>query len=427
MASIAVARRNLSWAEARSVVLSSVRVLEPETIALVDARGRALRATLRAPHDLPPFANSSMDGYAVRATDLAAATATSPVELPVVGVVAAGAAGARPLGAHEAMRIMTGAELPPGADAIVPFEETEAPGPDAVRFTRAVAPGANRREAGTDLRAGELVLEAGRELSPYDLALLGALGIARVPVGPRPTAAILSTGDELLEIDQPLKPGAIRDSNSTMLRLLLEEAGCVVTRTERLHDDPDHVLARMRNAIASADVTFTIGGVSMGDYDPVKQSLGSLGGIEWWRVAMKPGQPQAFGAPDGRLYFGLPGNPASVACVFEALARPALRAMQGFASLDRPRLRVKSAVEIESRAGRVDFVRIVLAMRDGDWWATPAGPQVSGHLTPQSRAHALLVVPETVTVLAPGEAAEAWLLRWPEDTGSSRREPPELC
>ena len=415
MASIDVARRTLRWAEARAHVLGAVRVLPSEPAALLAARGRALREDVIAPHALPPFRNSSMDGFAINAADLASATASSPVVLQVVGVIPAGNIAPRPLARGESMRIMTGAEVPPGADAVVPFEDVEASGSEsAPRFTRPVAPGAHLRDAGEDVGAGEHVLLAGRELSAHDLALIGALGMPTIAVGPRPTVAILSTGDELLEIGEVLRPGTIRDSNTSMLHLLLEEAGCVVSRVERLSDDAALVIERMREAFSVADVTITIGGISMGDFDPVKQSLATLGGIEWWRVAMKPGQPQAFGTPGGRLYFGLPGNPASVACVFEAIVRPALRALQGFATLDRPRLSVRSTVAVESRAGRTDFVRAILERRDDGWWATPAGAQVSGHLRPQSRAHALLVVPEESESLAAGAPAEAWVLRWPD-------------
>ncbi len=414
MASIAVARRTLGFAEARAHVLAAVRVLPSETVALLAARGRALRVPIVAPHDLPPFRNSSMDGYAVRTADLARASATAPVTLPVTAVIAAGNAAEQALGPGSSMRIMTGAAIPPGADAVVPFEDTESGASEAApRFTRPVATAANLRDAGADLRSGDPVFAAGRELSAHDLALIAALGFPTIPVGARPTVAILSTGDELLEIGEALKPGAIRDSNTTMLQMLLEEAGCVVTRVERLSDDPEIVIERMRVAFSFADVTITIGGISMGDFDPVKQSLAQLGGIEWWRVAMKPGQPQAFGTPGGRLYFGLPGNPASVACVFEAIVRPALRALQGFEELNRPRLAVRAVTPIESRAGRTDFVRVELGWNHGAWWATTAGVQVSGHLTPQSRAHALLVVPEAVDSLAAGATAEAWVLRWP--------------
>ncbi|HEV2104787.1 MAG TPA: molybdopterin molybdotransferase MoeA, partial [Candidatus Eisenbacteria bacterium] len=267
---------------------------------------------------------------------------------------------------------------------------------------------------GADLAAGELALEEGRELSAYDLALLAALGVAEVPVARAPRVAVLSTGDELLDPDQPLVAGAIRDSNLPMLALLAEQAGAQVVVAERLPDDPERVAVRIGEALEVADVVLTIGGVSAGDFDPVKLALARVGGVETWRVAMRPGRPQASGAPAGRLFHGLPGNPASVACVFETLVRPALRRMQGHARLDRPRLAVRAARAVESRPGRTDFVRCTLEWRDGAAWAAPAGAQVSGHLTPQSRAHALVVVPEAAPGLAAGEAAEALVLRLPE-------------
>jgi len=419
--------RVLGYEEARERVLDGVRPMPGEIVPLAEARGRALRESIRAPHPLPPFRNSSMDGYATRSDDLAGASRERPVELPVVEVLPAGRIASRALRAREAMRIMTGAALPEGADAVVPFEDSErigGPGegappghPDPLeraRFVRPMRPGENVREAGADLAAGDLALEEGRDLSPHDLALLAGLGVARLRVGPRPRAAIVSTGDELLPIEEPLRPGTIRDSNLPLLTALLEEAGCEVVSAVRVPDNPARVAARIREGLGEADVVLSIGGVSAGDFDPVKTGLGELSEIELWRVAMKPGRPQAFGRPGGRLFFGLPGNPASVACVFEALVRPALRRLQGFASLDRPRIRVRAAEAIESRAGRTDFVRAVLEQRSDAWWATPAGAQISGHLTPQARAHALLIVPEPVTRLAPGDPADALVLRWPE-------------
>jgi molybdopterin molybdotransferase len=309
---------------------------------------------------------------------------------------------------------MTGAMLPEGADAIVPIEDLELDQDGrAARIATPVAPGQNVRDAGADVRIGEAVLAAGRELSAHDVAMLAAFGVARPTLGPAPRVAALSTGDELLDVDSALRPGAIRDSNLPMLIGLLEEAGARVVTAERLGDDPAAVAARIERALGEADVVITLGGVSAGRHDPVKLGLGRLSGIALWRVAMKPGRPQAFGAPGGRLFFGLPGNPASVACVFEALVRPALRQLQGFAEIDRPRLAVRTADAIESRRGRTDFVRATLAARDDAWWAAEAGAQVSGHLSPQSRAHALLIVPESVERLSPGDRAEALLLRWP--------------
>ena len=410
--------RFLSYAEARARVLAAVTPLPIEERPLVRTAGRALRRSLEAPHALPPFRNSAMDGFAVRAGDLASASTTHELTLPVPSVYAAGATVMQSLQPGTAVRIMTGAEVPEGADAVVPFEDCRRsdPGvsPEHVTFTGPIAVGANVREAGADISAGARVLPDGHELSPHDLALLASLGFARLPVSPRPRVAVLSTGDELLDLGDALRPGAIRDSNLPMLSLLCEQAGALVAVAERLPDDAARVASRIAEVLAVADVVLTIGGVSAGDHDPVKQALARLPGIELWRVAMRPGRPQAFGTPHGRVFFGLPGNPASVACVFEALVRPALRRLAGHTELDRPRIPVRVTESIESRAGRTDFVRCRLAWRDGVLWATPAGAQISGHLTPQSRAHALLVVPAETERLAPGDRGEALVLRLPD-------------
>lgn len=408
----------LSYRAARERVLAAVKPLPAETVPLLEARGRALRRAYAASHALPPFRNSSMDGYAVVTQDLAGASARTPVELDVVDVLPAGRVSSRPLSRGHAMRIMTGAMVPDGANAVVPFEDCErvnaAGGAERARFRRPARHDENIRPAGRDVREGEVPLAEGRELSVHDLALLAALGESRLGVGPRPRCAILSTGDELLEIDQALRPGAIRDSNRPMLALLVEECGGRVVASERVGDDAKSFAARARAMLDQADVLFSIGGVSEGDFDPVKLGLGALGDVALWRVAMKPGRPQAFGVPRGRIFFGLPGNPASVACVFETLARPALRKLQGFSELDRPRIPVRVAEPVPSRAGRTDFLRVTLERRGDALWARPAGEQVSGHLAPQSRAHALLIVPEEAASLATGDPAEALLLRWPD-------------
>jgi len=413
VASTAAPRSLLSYAAARARALEAARPLPEELVPLAEARGRALRRPVTAPHALPPFRNSAMDGFAVRTRDLAGASAAHPAELAVAETVGAGSVPSPRMPARSAVRIMTGALVPPQADAVVPLENAEVAGA-TVRFRAAPATGANIREAGRDLAQGDLALEPGRELSPHDLALLAALGVARVPVGSRPRAVVLSTGNELLEVTAALEPGRIRDSNATLLRALLEEGGARLERIERLPDDPARVSAAIAAGIRDADLVVSVGGVSVGDFDPVARGLGDLPWIGLHRVAMRPGQHQAFGALDGRLFFGLPGNPASVACLFEVLVRPALRKLQGFAGLDRPRLEVRVAEAIVSRAGRTDFVRVTLERREREWWARPAGDQVSGHLMPQVRAHALLEVAEERERLAAGDAASALLLRWPE-------------
>jgi molybdopterin molybdotransferase len=408
----------LSYAEARARVLAAVRPLPAETVSLEDCAGRALREPLVASHPLPPFRNTAMDGFAVRSADLAGASEARPVMLRVTEVLPAGRAPERPLAPGEAARIMTGAMLPEGADAIVPFEEAMRLGSgvdERCEVRRTPAVGDHVREAGADVSRGETVLQEGRQLSPQDLAIAAALGVPRLAVSPRIRVALFSTGDELLDVDQPLRPGTIRDSNLLMLALLLRASGAVLTFAERVPDDVGRVTARVRHALAASDVVLTMGGVSEGDFDPVKEALATLGSIESWRVAMRPGRPQAFGTADGKVFYGLPGNPASVASVFEVLVRPALRVLQGFTQLDRPRVPVRVAGRVESRAGRTDFVRSTLTWReDGLLWATPAGAQVSGHLGPQSRAHGLLIVPEASERLEQGDRAVALVLRPPE-------------
>lgn len=424
MASTAAERRAIGYAEARERVLAAARPLPAETVPLSEAVGRPLAERIVAGHALPPFRNSAMDGIAVRGSDVAGASPAAPLTLVVGETLPAGRVAERALRPGEAARIMTGAMLPEGADAVIPVEELTfvtaaaagaAGAGERVRVARPVRSGENVRDAGLDLAAGAVAIEAGRSVTPHDLALLVSLGVTRPSVGRRPHVAILSTGDELLAPDAVLVPGAIRDSNLPMLEALVTECGGRVVIARRLADDPAAVESALRSALTVADVVITIGGVSMGEFDPVKRAIASLPGVELWRVAMRPGQPQAFGVPEGRLFFGLPGNPASVACVFEALVRPALRKLQGYTTLDRPGIEVRAARAIESRTGRTDFVRVTLARREGAWWAEPAGAQVSGHLMPQARAHALLVIPAPLAELAAGETARALLLRWPEE------------
>ena len=413
MASIGAASETLSFAEARARVLAAVARGPTERVPLTRARGRALARELVAPVALPPFRNSSMDGIVARAADLAAASAAHPLELPLVATLAAGHAPERALGAGEAMRIMTGAMLPEGGDTVVPVEELSFAG-GRVRIAHPMTVGENVRDAGADLAAGAVALGAGAALDAHALALAAALGVTDLEVGAAPRVAVISTGDELVEPGAALLPGAIRDTNRPMLGWLVEDAGGVVSASRHVGDRSEAVAEAIRDALETAEVVITIGGVSEGDFDPVKQSLPTIGGIALWRVAMKPGRPQAFGTPGGRLFFGLPGNPASVACVFDRLVRPALRLRQGFAAIDRPRLEVRCAERVPSRIGRTDFVRARLTWRDGGWLASPAGAQVSGHLAPQARAHGLLVVPETRDALAAGERSEFIVWRLPD-------------
>jgi molybdenum cofactor synthesis domain-containing protein len=398
----------LGYVQARERVMARVSPLDTERVPLSAALGRALARAAVAPHPLPPFDNSAMDGYAVRAADLARGG-----EARVVGVVAAGVAQGRAIAAGEAARIMTGAPVPDGADAVVPLEQTRAAAPDRVRVESEVTRGMNVRRAGRDVERGQSVLEGGRTLSAHDLALLAAIGQAEVEVTRRPRVGLISTGDELLPVESALEPGRIRDSNLLMLAALVRECGAEVVREARVGDQAAGVIAALREAAGRADAVLTIGGVSEGDFDPVRDSLASFPGLELWRVAMRPGRPQASGRIDGKLFHGFPGNPASVAVSFEVLVRPALLRMGGHADVERPRVRAVAAQDIESRAGRTDFVRVTLEPSGDGFRARPAGAQVSGHLAPQSRAHGLLVVPEAAERVEAGTLADVIVWRLP--------------
>jgi molybdopterin molybdotransferase len=416
VASTAAAPELLTFATAGARVMRGLEPLPTERVPLDQALGRALRADIRSSHGLPPFANSAMDGIVVRAVDLAGASAGSPVTLAIVDTIAAGRPVSRSLEPGQAMRIMTGAPLPAGGDTIVPIEDLDSQDADTlrVRVTRPAPVGEHVRLAGADLAAGALALGAGRSLSPHDLALLAAIGSAEVEVGRRPRVAILSTGDELRDVSAPFEPGTIRDSNTPLLRALVTEAGGVVVHAERLADDPERVAAAITRAFGMADFVISIGGVSAGAFDPVKLALDRLDGIALWRVAMKPGRPQAFGSHQGVRFHGLPGNPASVACVFDTLVRPALRALAGHSEIDRPQVEASAGENIASREGRTDFIRVRLEADRGDWVAHPVGEQISGHLMPQAHAHGLLEIPAERASLVAGETAIVRLWRWPD-------------
>jgi len=319
-----------------------------------------LRADLVAHEPFPRFDNSAMDGFAVRALDVAGATAAAPVTLAVTETLAAGGVATHAVARGEAIRIMTGAPLPAGVDAVVPIEQTDA-ATNAVRILAPVAAGENVRPAGEDFAAGTLLARSGDVIGPGTIALLAALGHAQVDVSLPPRVAILSTGDELVAPGQPVGPGQIRDSNTHMMRALVRAAGCDPGPCWHLADDAQAVATAIGRVADHCDAIVTLGGVSAGDFDPVREALGTLGGdVELWRVGMRPGQPQAFGLAHGKLFFGLPGNPVSSAVVFEMLVRPALWTMLGRRVLDRPSVRAVLAEPVQSKVGRRDFLRVML-------------------------------------------------------------------
>jgi molybdopterin molybdotransferase len=389
----------ISVADARARILAEVTGATPEE-ALPVARGlgRVLAHDVRAPFDVPPADNSAVDGYAVRAADLAP---DGPVRLRVVADLPAGAVYGGRVGAREALRIMTGAPIPPGADTVVPQELSESAA-DWVAL-RAVEPGANVRCRGEDVRAEAVVLRAGTVLRPQDLGLLASLGLADVRVHRRPRVALLSTGDEVVEPGQPRRAGQIYDANRFSLGAMVEAAGAEPLDLGIVPDRREVLREQLLRAADAADVVLSSGGVSVGDYDFVKSVLEEIGRIDFWEVAMQPGRPFAVGRVGRTRFFGLPGNPVASLLCFHLFVRPALWKLGGRARLD-PECVTAIAVEpMRKRPGRREFKRGILRFTDHGFEVSTTGPQGSGILSSMVTANCLIILEETRESVKPGE------------------------
>jgi molybdopterin molybdotransferase len=391
----------ISIAEARERVLAAVRPLPPEVVAIDDALGRAVAEDVRSEEDLPPFDSSAMDGYAVVAGPAA--------ELPVVDESRAGRPAERALAAGEAIRISTGATVPEGADAVVPVERVEVfDGRVRVPETRT---GANLRRAGEDVRAGEAVIAAGTELGPAGIAVLAALGRARVSCGGVPRVAVLVTGDELVEPGEPLGPGQIRDSNAYALVAQAVRAGARIVERRIVRDDREGTEAAFAEALETADVVVGSGGVSVGPHDHVKPALAALGVEErFWGVALKPGKPTWFGVRGDKLVFGLPGNPVSAMVTFHLFARPALRRLAGALPTD-TRTRAVLDEAVTQNPGREEIIRCRLDARDDGWHVAPTKSQGSHVLSSMLDAAAFALIPAGDGELSAGERVDIELVR----------------
>jgi molybdopterin molybdotransferase len=424
-----VTQAMISVEEALERILSFVHRLEPEERPILEALGQALAEDAVAPFDIPPLDNTAMDGYAVRAADTQGASESHPARLRVAGELAAGYVFEGEVAPGSAVRIMTGAPVPPGADAIVPFEETDEvvghrfgafeKSSDQVGVLKEARPGANIRRAGEDVRAGATIMRAGMALGPPQVGMLASLGRATVRVYRRPVVAILSTGDELLEPGQPPAPGKIYDSNAYSVASMVAEAGGIPRRLGIAADTVEALTAKLRGGL-DADLLITSAGVSRGDYDVVKDVLAREGEIDFWTVRMRPGKPLAFGAfpasggqaAGGRRvpHIGLPGNPVSSMITFELFGRAALYKMLGKSGWERPRVRATAEERIENRDARRVYARAILSQRDGRYYASLTGPQGSGVLTSMALANALAVVPEDVPAIEPGDEVECLVL-----------------
>jgi molybdopterin molybdotransferase len=406
----------LSVTEARERILSHFQATAEETIPLIECANRILAVDIVAAHDLPPFDNSAMDGFAIRAVDSSTAAA-SPITLNVVADIPAGSAPTVTLAQGQAARIMTGAKLPTGADVVIPVEDTDfnsrdagAAAPQTVTFTRVVQAGENIRQRGTDLHAGDIVLRKGRKLKAQDLGLLAMLGIGQVQVHKKPRVALLSSGDELLEVDVPLTEGKIHDANSHALAVSIENAGADVLRLGVAKDTRESVEGLLQKAIDErVDLIVSSAGVSVGAFDFVKEVIESNGKLDFWRVNMRPGKPLAFGEYHGTPFFGLPGNPVSAFVGFEVFVRPTLERLSGQADGIRLTVWVRCGEDIESD-GRESYLRAKIRIEDGVRIATLTGHQGSGNLLSLVQADALLVIPAGIKCVTVGQEVEALLL-----------------
>jgi len=405
-----------SVTEARERILSHFQSTPQESIPLIECVNRVLAADISAAHDLPPFDNSSMDGFAIRSADSANAAAQG-VTLKVVADIPAGSVPTVTLTAGEAARIMTGAQLPKGADTVIPVEDTDfhvrdagTVAPQTVSFSRIAKAGENVRPRGMDLLAGDVVLQKGRRLKPQDLGLLAMLGFAKVAVHKKPRVALLSSGDELLEVDAPLTEGKIHDSNSYALAAAIQNAGVEVIRLGVAKDTRESVEGLLKKAIAeNVDLIVSSAGVSVGAFDFVKEVIESNGRLDFWRVNMRPGKPLAFGEYGGRPFIGLPGNPVSAFVGFEVFVRPVLEKLGG--QLDGGRLTVRARCEevIESD-GRESYLRARIRTENGIHTAVLTGHQGSGNLLSLVQADALLIIPAGVKCVPVGQEVEAIIL-----------------
>lgn len=403
----------LTVTEARARILSHFQPTATESISLIDSANRVLGTDISADGDYPPFDNSAVDGFALRAED----TSASSITLNVVADIPAGSAPTVSLKPGQAARIMTGAQVPSGADSVIPVEETDfnersagTTAPKTITFSKQVRAGDNVRTRGMDIRSGEVVLEKGRTLKPQDLGLLATLGHANVTVHKKARVALLSSGDELLEVDAPLEPGKIRDANSYSLAASIVYAGAEVIRLGVARDTRDSVSRLLDKAAEEkADLILSSAGVSVGAFDFIKEVVEANGAMDFWKVNMRPGKPLAFGAYRGIPFIGLPGNPVSAFVGFEIFVHPTLGRLNGKMDGGRQTVRVRCVEEIESD-GRESYLRARVQIQNGILQASLTGHQGSSNLLSLVQADALLIIPAGVKCVPAGSEVDAFLL-----------------
>lgn len=399
----------ISVDEALGRILSRIPVLGYEKVDILGSLGRVIGEDILAPRDIPPLDNSAMDGYAVRAADIREASRECPISLRVIEDLQAGVLPQRSVAQGQAVRIMTGAPIPRGADAVVMVEDTEKAGQE-VSVLQGVSAGENIRRAGEDIRAGDRVIAKGSLIGAAEVGMLASVGRAFVHVHQRPIVAILCTGDELVDVDEGLADHKIVSSNSYTLSAQVMECGALPLQLGIAKDLSAEIEEKLRQGLR-ADVILSSAGVSVGDYDLVKDVLGRIGfRMEFWGVAMRPGQPLAFGTIEGKPTFGLPGNPVSSMVSFEQFVRPSLLRMMGHRRLFRPVVQAVLKEEISKKPGRRHFMRARVSMERDRYVVTTTGPQGSGILNSMVEANGLIIVPEETAEIKAGETVRVQIL-----------------
>ncbi len=399
----------ISVEDALTTIVSQIRILGTERVSLNDALGRVLAEDVYAPYNIPPLDNSAMDGYAVKYADIAGATPDAPASLEVTGDLPAGYTADHPVFPGKALRIMTGAPVPEGADTVIRQEDTRVEG-STVHILVEVPQGTNIRKAGEDVRQGSLLFETGTRLRPAHMGILASIQRAVLSVYQRPRVAILSTGDELVDIDQELSPGKIVNSNTYSLAALVRDSGGTPITLGVARDTKEALKERLLEGLHT-DIILSSGGVSVGDYDFVKDVLQDLGlEMKFWKVSMRPGQPLAFGIIGGKPTFGLPGNPVSVMVSFEQFVRPAMRKMAGHRDLYRATITAQAEDAVNGGIGKKYFIRCKVTNRGGSYFVTTTGAQGSGILMSMAEANGLMIIPDDQEAVQSGDMVQVQML-----------------
>jgi molybdopterin molybdotransferase len=400
--------------QAHAHVLDTVQVLSPIALPLTEAFGCVVAEDLIAANDLPEFASSAMDGFAVRSSDVAPATPTSPVDLKIVGRALIGRHPDATVGGGEAVRIATGAPIPAGADTIVPIENADVSG-ERVRIIDGSSPGTHIRPAGEDVRAGQVLVSQGRRLGPPEMGLLANAGHGTPLVHPRPRVVVLSTGDELIPPTETPEFGQVRDSNAYTLFAALKEVGAIPVMAGIVKDDVESLKETVFDYLIQADAFISSGGVSVGERDVVKAAFFRRGAVEFYKVAMQPGMPQGFGNIEGKPYFGLPGNPVSVFVSYEVFVRPAVMKMMGRTQTERPQITATLTEDVKGPKGKLQFARVNVERGDKGWVATPTGARGSNLISTVSRANGFALIPAGVELAPRGSQVRVMVFRAAED------------